>query len=161
MPISAFSAHKGHANRLRPPLSSSKRSAPPVHGISPRMRWTHSGRVWKAPEAKETLRQLAIDNDEPSVRASTVRLLASTSTRQSHELAKQLLAAERRRSGPPRFALDILTNRIRPVDYLMPAVLGNRRLGWGEEIVDTRERVAGGTWTATWAPAVPTRCPTR
>ena len=64
-----------------------------------------------------------MDNDEPSVRASTVRLLASMSTRQSQDLAEELLAAESRRSGPPRFALDILTNRIRPVRELMREVL--------------------------------------
>ena len=64
-----------------------------------------------------------MDNDEPSVRASTVRLLASMSTRQSQDLAEELLAAECRRSGPPRFALDILTNRIRPAGELMREVL--------------------------------------
>ena len=82
-------------------------------------------RLERDPEVEETLRQLAIDNDEPSVRASTVRLLASTSTRQSQDLAEELLAAEHRRSGPPRFALDILTNRIRPVRNLMREVLRN------------------------------------
>ena len=82
-------------------------------------------RLERDPEVEETLRQFAIDNDEPSVRASTVRLLASTSTRQSQDLAEELLAAERRRSGPPRFALDILTNRIRPAGNLMREVLGN------------------------------------
>ena len=82
-------------------------------------------RLARDPEIEETLRQFAIDNDEPSVRASTVRLLASTSTRQSQDLAEELLAAERRRTGPPRFALDILTNRIRPVGNLMREVLGN------------------------------------
>ena len=82
-------------------------------------------RLERDPEVEETLRQFAIDNDEPSVRASIVRLLASTSTRQNQDLAKELLAAERRRSGPPRFALDILTNRIRPVGSLMREVLGN------------------------------------
>ena len=82
-------------------------------------------RLERDPEIEETLRQLAIDNDEPSVRASTVRLLASTSTRQSQDLAEELLAAERRRSGPPRFALDIFSNRIRPVGNLLREVLGN------------------------------------
>ena len=82
-------------------------------------------RLERDPEVEETLRQFAIDNDEPSVRASTVRLFASTSTRQSQALAEELLAAECRRSGPPRFALDILTNRIRPVGNLMREVLGN------------------------------------
>ena len=72
---------------------------------------------------EENLRRLALENDEPSVRASTVRLLASMSTSQSQGLAEELLAAERRRSGPPRFALDILTNRIRPARDLMRDVL--------------------------------------
>ena len=80
-------------------------------------------RLEREPEVEETLRQLAMDNDEPSVRASTVRLLASMSTRQSQDLAEELLAAECRRSGPPRFALDILTNRIRPAKVLMRDVL--------------------------------------
>ena len=76
-------------------------------------------RLERDPELEETLRQVAMDNDEPSVRASTVRLLTSMSTEQSQDLAKELLAAERRRPGPPRFALDILTNRIRPARDLM------------------------------------------
>ena len=80
-------------------------------------------RLERDPEVEETLRQLAIDNDEPSVRASTVRLLASMSTAQSQDLAKELLAAECRKLGPPRFALDILTNRIRPARELMRDVL--------------------------------------
>ena len=80
-------------------------------------------RLERDPEVEETLRQLAMDNDEPSVRASTVRLLASTSKGQGQDLAEELLAAECRRSGPPRFALDILTNRIRPARVLMRDVL--------------------------------------
>ncbi len=80
-------------------------------------------RLKRDPEVEETLAQLARDNDEPSVRASTVRLLASMSTSQSQDLAEELLAAECRRSGPPRFALDILTNRIRPAKELMRDVL--------------------------------------
>ena len=80
-------------------------------------------RLEREPEVEETLRQLAMDNDEPSVRASTVRLLASMSTRRGLDLAEELLAAERRRRGPPRFALDILTNRIRPAKMLMRDVL--------------------------------------
>ena len=80
-------------------------------------------RLERDPEVEETLRQLAMDNDEPSVRASTVRLLASMSTSQSQDLAEELLAAESRRSGPPRFALDILTNRIRPARELMREML--------------------------------------
>ena len=80
-------------------------------------------RLEREPELEENLRQLAVDNDEPSVRASTVRLLASMSTRQSLDLAEELLTAECRRQGPPRFALDILTNRIRPARVLMRDVL--------------------------------------
>ena len=80
-------------------------------------------RLERDPEVEETLRKFAMDDDEPSVRASTVRLLASMSTRQSQDLAEELLAAEYRRSGPPRFALDILTNRIRPARELMRDVL--------------------------------------
>ena len=38
-------------------------------------------RLERDPEVEETLFQLAMDNDEPSVRASTVRLMASVSTR--------------------------------------------------------------------------------
>ena len=80
-------------------------------------------RLERDPEFVETLRQFAMDKDEPSVRASTVRLLASTSKGQNQDLAEELLAAECRRSGPPRFALDILTNRIRPARELMRDVL--------------------------------------
>ena len=80
-------------------------------------------RLEREPEVEETLRQLAMDNDEPSVRASTVRLLASMSTKRSQDLTEELLTAECRRSGPPRFALDILTNRIRPAKVLMRDVL--------------------------------------
>ena len=76
-------------------------------------------RLERDPELEETLRRLALNNDEPSIRASTVRLLASMSTWQSQDLAEELLAAECRRSGPPRFALDILTNQIRPAKELM------------------------------------------
>ena len=80
-------------------------------------------RLQREPEVEKTLRLLAMDNDEPSVRASTVRLLTSMSTRQSLDLAEELLAAECRRPGPPRFALDILSNRIRPARVLMRDVL--------------------------------------
>ena len=87
-------------------------------------------RLERDPEVEETLRQLAMDNDEPSIRASTVRLLASMSTWQSQDLAEELLAAECLRSGPPRFALDILTNRIRSARELMRDVLRDvQRLG--------------------------------
>ena len=80
-------------------------------------------RLERDPEFEETLRQLAKDHDEPSIRASTVRLLASMSSRHGEDLAEEFLAAESRRSGPPRFALDILTNRIRPARDLMRQVL--------------------------------------
>ena len=76
-------------------------------------------RLERDPDLEVALLQLARDNDEPSIRASTARLLASMSTNQSHDLAEELLAAECKRSGPPRFALDILTNRIRPAGQVM------------------------------------------
>ena len=87
-------------------------------------------RLERDPETESTLRHFAMDNDEPSVRASIVRLLASVSAGQSQELAEELLDAECRRSGPPRFALDILTNRIRPARELMREVLSTSN-GWG------------------------------
>ena len=80
-------------------------------------------RLEREPEVEETLSQFAMENDEPSVRASTARLLASISTSQNQGLAEELLAAECRRSGPPRFALDILTNRVRPARELLRDVL--------------------------------------
>ena len=80
-------------------------------------------RLKRDPEVEETLAQFARDNDEPSVRASTVRLLGSMSTKQSQDLTEEFLSAECRRTGPPRFALDILTNRIRPARELMRDVL--------------------------------------
>ena len=80
-------------------------------------------RLRRDPEIEADLRQLVTENDEPSVRASTVRLLALMSTKHSQGLAEELLAAECRRSGPPRFALDILTNRIRPAREVMRDVL--------------------------------------
>ncbi len=80
-------------------------------------------RLEREPEVEVALRQLAMDNDEPSVRASTVRLLSSMSTRRGLDLAEELLAAECGRPGPPRFALDILTNRIRPAKAIMRDVL--------------------------------------
>ena len=76
-------------------------------------------RLQRDPDVEETLSQLSRDNDEPSLRASTVRLLTSMSTSKSQTLAHEFLAAECQRSGPPRFALDILTNRIRPAKELM------------------------------------------
>ena len=80
-------------------------------------------RLERDPEVEEALSRLAKNNDEPSIRASTVRLLSSMSSTQSQDLAEELLAAECRRSGPPPFALDILTNRIRPARELMRDVL--------------------------------------
>ena len=80
-------------------------------------------RAEREPEAEKTLSRLAKNSDEPSVRASTVRLLASVQASGSQDLAGELLSAESRRTGPPRFALDILTNRIRPARELMHEVL--------------------------------------
>ena len=89
-------------------------------------------RLERDPEVEETLRQLAMDNDEPSIRASTVRLLTSMSTRQSQDLAEELLTEECQRPGPPRFALDILTNRIRPARELIRGAL--RQSNGGQEV---------------------------
>ena len=83
-------------------------------------------RLERDPAAAQTFEQLAREHDEPSVRASTARLLASTPARQGEDLARELLAAERQRPGPPRFALDVLTNRIRPARELMRDTLGGR-----------------------------------
>ena len=80
-------------------------------------------RLERDPDVEETLSRLAKENDEPSVRASTVRLLASISSTQSQSLAEELLTAEHLWLGPSRFALDILTNRIRPARELMSNVL--------------------------------------
>ncbi len=63
--------------------------------------------------------QLATNHDEPSIRASSIRLLMTTSSYDAQELTKDFLAVECQRSGPPRFALDILTNCIRPAKELM------------------------------------------
>ena len=99
------------------------RSAPSIWDFPVDAADAFRARLERDPDLEEDLRQLAMENDGPSVRASTVRLLASMSTRQSQGLAEELLAAECRRSGPPRFALDILTNRIRPARELMRDVL--------------------------------------
>lgn len=80
-------------------------------------------RLEREPESEVALSRLALANDEPSVRASTVRLLASVQAIGSQELAGKLHAAECRRTGPPRFALDILTNRVRPARELMREAL--------------------------------------
>lgn len=80
-------------------------------------------RLERDSEVEEYLSRFAKEHDEPSVRASTVRLLASMSSTKSQNLAEELLAAECQRSGPPRFALDILTNRIRPAREIMRDVL--------------------------------------
>ena len=67
----------------------------------------------------EAIVQLATKYDEPSIRASSIRLLATTSSYDAQKLTNDFLALECQRSGPPRFALDILTNRIRPAKELM------------------------------------------
>ena len=81
-------------------------------------------RLERDPDSAQTFEQLARDHDEPSVRASTARLLTSMPARQGQDLTRELLAAERRRPGPPRFALDVLSNRIRPASELMRDALG-------------------------------------
>ena len=76
-------------------------------------------RLERDPTAAESVAQAAMERDDPSVRASAVRLLSTASAQHMPDLPKRLLAAERRRIGPPRFALDILTNRIQPARELM------------------------------------------
>lgn len=76
-------------------------------------------RLERDPTVVEAIVQLATNHDEPSIRTSSIRLLATTSSYDAQELTKDFLAVECRRSGPPRFALDILTNRIRPAKELM------------------------------------------
>ena len=82
-------------------------------------------RLERDAKAAETFEQVARDHDEPSVRASTARLLASVAAGQGQVLARELLAAECQRPGPPRFALDVLTNRIRPARDLMREAVGD------------------------------------
>ena len=81
-------------------------------------------RLERDAKAAQTFELLARDHDEPSARASTARLLASMPAMQGQNLAGELLAAECRRPGPPRFALDVLTNRIRPARDIMREALG-------------------------------------
>ena len=80
-------------------------------------------RLERDSQAGEHLRQLAVAHDEPSIRASVVRLLATTSAPHKDDLTEGVLAAECQRPGPPRFALDVLTNRIRPAKELMREAL--------------------------------------
>ena len=76
-------------------------------------------RLERDPDAMSGVLQLARSQDEPSVRASSVRLLATVSPAQARDLASEFLSAELDRDGPPRFALDLLTNRIQPARDLM------------------------------------------
>ena len=71
----------------------------------------------------EAIGQLAKNHDHASIRASTIRLLAMTSSHDVQELRKEFLAAEFQRPGLPRFALDILTNRVLPAKELMSMML--------------------------------------
>ena len=80
-------------------------------------------RVARDPEITEILKQQAMDIDEPSIRASTVRLLASMLVNPEQDLTKDLITAEAKRLGPPRFALDIITNRIQTAMKLMQRAL--------------------------------------
>ena len=80
-------------------------------------------RLIREPDFEETLHQLALDNDTASVRASVVRLLASTATTRGLDLTRELLYEERQRTGPPRFALDVTTNRIQLARELMQEVI--------------------------------------
>ena len=80
-------------------------------------------RLEREPEFEEALAELALERDEPSIRASAVRLLASMSATQGQDLAREQLDAEDQRSRPPRFARDILSNRIRLARDLMREAL--------------------------------------
>lgn len=80
-------------------------------------------RLERDPEVRSGVLQLAQNRDEPSIRTSSVRLLATVSPKQVRSLADEFLSTELDRTGPPRFALDLLTNRIRPArDLLREAV---------------------------------------
>ena len=80
---------------------------------------------------RTAMRQLALNCDEPSIRVSAVRLLGAVSPVDSSELTKEVLSAESERHGPPRFALDVLTNRIRPAEQLLSEALGESTIGRG------------------------------
>ena len=80
-------------------------------------------RLERDPATRDSLQQLAMADDEPSIRASAVRLLATVLPKQSRQLANDLLTLETQRPGPPRFALDIITNRVRPAEQLIREVL--------------------------------------
>ena len=80
-------------------------------------------RLDRDPTTAEAVAQVAREHDEPNIRASAVRILATVAGQQKPDLADEFLAAEHRRAGPPRFALDILTNRIRPARELMGEAL--------------------------------------
>ena len=80
-------------------------------------------RLERDPEARSGVLQLAQNRDVPSIRASSVRLLATVSPNRTRNLAREFLSTELTRNDPPRFALDLLTNRIRPArDLLREAV---------------------------------------
>ena len=81
-------------------------------------------RLKRDSRARKAIRRLALNHDEPSIRASTVRLLADVSPAVTPDLTRELLGVESARKGPPRFALDVLTNRIRPAKQLLSEALG-------------------------------------
>ena len=81
-------------------------------------------RLKRDPKIEEILHQLARDNDDPSIRASVARLLASMPATRGRELTRDLLVIEETWSGLPRFAFDILTNRVRPAQDLMIEAIG-------------------------------------
>lgn len=80
-------------------------------------------RLKRDPDFEESLRQFAVDNDEPSIRASIIRLLTSGSSTRVQSLAEEFLLAEQKRTNPQRFAMDILTNRVRPMKLLIQEAL--------------------------------------
>lgn len=68
-------------------------------------------------DARNALADIALREDEPSIRASAPRLLSSIQPGrdQGFQLANELLEAELKRGGLPRFGLDLMTNRYRRV----------------------------------------------
>ena len=120
------------------------------------------GRLEKDPEVEITLRQLAIDNDEPSVRASTVRRWRPR---------RQGKASTWQRScWPPRVSVDVRGHHGSRWTFLTIASvrLGIscarcwriRRLARGDAIIGARERVVRGIGQK-HRPAASSRCPPR
>ncbi len=75
-------------------------------------------------DARNALADIALREDDPSIRASAPRLLSSIHPGhdQGLQLANELLKAELKRSGLPRFGLDLMTNRYRRVQDALKEV---------------------------------------